>query len=873
MGEVYRARDTKLGRDVALKLLPESFTHDAERVARFRREAQILASLNHPHIGGIYGLEEAGGAQFLILEFVEGGTLADRLTRGRLPLDETVAIARQLADALEAAHEKGIIHRDFKPANIALTADGHVKVLDFGLARAIDPVTASSASMSPTLTTPAMMTGIGVILGTAAYMAPEQAKGRAADKRSDIWSFGCVLFEMLAGIRPFDGEDVSDVLATVLKSEPQWSALPQDLPPTIRGLVEGCLKKDRRQRIGDISTAQFLLTAPEAIAGSGTRSMAPAPHRSTSLVLGATAVASLAVGVAGAWFASRPAAVSRAVVHLTATPPGDSLRIGPFDPDVAISPDGRRIAYLGGAPAAVVRLYVRELDRADATELPGTDNARGLFFSPDGQWIGYFSPESSSLSKVSVHGGAPVVICRQCAGGGRGAAWGPDDTIVFTANGGARGLLTVNANGGAPSTLAVPDREKAEFYVAPDVLPGGAIVFTIHKGSPDTAEIAVFDRATSKSKVLIRGGTQPRYADPGFLVYATGGMLRAMAFDAATLTVSGNPIALPDRVVTKSTGSADFIVARIGTLAYISGAVRSNEGTLVWVDRDRHEEPLVTPARGYVALQLSPDGQRVAVDIRDQESGIWVFDIARRNLTRLTFEPRTHVAPVWTPDGKRIIFGAFPEGITTPFWQSADGTGTPERLATSTNPLTPMCVTPDGMYLIAREDNPGGGSVVTISLGADRVIKTLLKNGTSADVSPDGRWIAYTSNESGREEVYVRPYPAVESGQWLVSNGGGRQAHWTRDSKELLFTGFSGKLMAAPMQSGSPFSTGIPRVVLDGMYSPTPLRTYDVSPDGRRFLIMRPAVKAGNQEMPPELHVVLNWTEELKRLAAAQGGK
>ena len=700
MGEVYRARDTTLGRQVAIKVLPDAFAQDTERLARFEREAKTLASLNHPHIAQIYGLEQSSGVQALVMELVEGEDLSQRIARGPIPLDEALPIARQIAEALEAAHEQGIIHRDLKPANIKVTPDGVVKVLDFGLAKLAGPpeagryapmvVRPASADLtaSPTITSPAMMTGVGVILGTAAYMAPEQAKGREADKRSDIWAFGCVLYEMLTGRRPFDGDDVSDTLANVLKIDPDWSVLPSEIPPAIRTLLQSCLTKDRRRRVADISTALFVLEKAASLAPpAGTVSAAPRPRRPlwrrVVTPVAAALVASAVVGAA-VWFGTRPIPPRVARFPLT-TASADALSINGTDRDLAITPDGSRVVYVGSGGA---ELLMRSLDQIEPIVV-ARGLVRGVFVSPDGQWVGFIDNQRT-LKKVAITGG-PALTLTALDGGSRGATWAPEDTIIFATNNPATGLQRVAAAGGEPTVVTRPNRDRGEAdHLWPEILPGGrGVLFTMTavSGGLDAAQIAVLDLDTGAQTIVLRGGSHAHYVSTGHLVYAAGGALRAVAFDLSRREIQGTPVSVLPRVVTTTFGAGDYAVAADGTLVYVdtpsttSGFGFGGDRTLVWVDRAAREEPLAAPPRAYMHPRLSPDGTRIAVYIHDQQQDTWMWDLQRATLTRLTFTPGVDWFPLWTPDGKRIVFSSAGEGGSIGlFWMPADGTGKPERL-------------------------------------------------------------------------------------------------------------------------------------------------------------------------------------------------
>ena len=702
MGIVLRARDTKLDRDVALKVLPEAFTSDPDRLARFEREAKVLASLNHPNIGSIYGLEEADGGKFraLVLELVEGPTLADRIAKGSIPLDEALPIARQIAEALEAAHEAGVIHRDLKPANIKVREDGTVKVLDFGLAKALEGVPGSDPSQSPTLT--AAATQMGVILGTAAYMAPEQAKGKVADKRADVWAFGVVLYEMLTGRRAFEGGDISEVMAGVITSQPDWDALPTALPPALVTYLRRCLQKDPRERIRDIGDMRL------ALAGAFDPSARPPVEPPVTTVVvpqlplwqrpaAIAAVVLVAIVLGGlidrALVPPPPTQpTSRAALSV---PPSRPVVQTPFFPDVAISPDGRRIVYQTGGG-----LDVRLLDQLESVALRGLEAAVSPFVSPDGAWIG-FASGNLLLQRVSSVGGPPVTICTLPAFL-LGASWGPDDVIIFGVDA-LHGLWQVPATGGEPTPLTDPGGLSA--HVFPDVLPAGTgVLFTVST-TPNTTtddQIAVLDRATGEHRVIIEGGSFPRYAHSGHIVYAIEGVLYAVAFDQETLEVTGDPVPVVENVVTKSSGAASFDLSDTGALVYVNGTAGWNARQFVWVDQEGRQEVLPLPARPYFDPRVSPDGRRIAVTVvADQGQDVWVYDAVSAAGLRLTqgFAVRT---PIWTPDGSRIIFDSSHESIGDIYSVSADGSGQPEVVLASDAADFPTSVTPDGRMVVCN---------------------------------------------------------------------------------------------------------------------------------------------------------------------------
>jgi serine/threonine-protein kinase len=909
MGEVYHAHDAKLNRGVAIKILLSAVANDPDRLARFSREAQVLASLNHPNIAHIHGLEQGEAGPFLVMELVDGPTLADRIARGPIPVDESLAIARQIAEALEAAHERGIIHRDLKPANIKVRDDGMVKVLDFGLAKAIDGSSGApgaAAANSPTITTPAMMTGAGIILGTAAYMSPEQAKGRVVDRRTDVWAFACILYEMLTGRRAFDGEDVTDTIAAVVRGEPDWKALPVDVSPQIRLLMKRCVEKDRRARVADISVARFLMneTIESSGPGAGASPAAP-PAPARRRLLGTAGIGILvgaALAAAAAWIIviRTPHVQESSVRFAIVPPPSLPLAIQGSDHDVAITPDGSHIIYRAGpGPLAQAQLAVRAIDELEARPLAGTGGARNPFVSPDGRWVAFFS--GTELRKVSITGGPAVTLCR-LNGAPRGGSWGDDDTIVFAAN--QRGLQRVSAGGGQPTTLTSPDTAKGEGHLFPSILPGShAVLFTVNMGTLDTARVDILELKSGRQKTLIRGGHDAFYAHSGHLIYAvappgTGGRgttsLRAVRFDAKRLEVTSDPLPVLDQVVLLSAGAADVALSRQGGLVYVSGALLTPLGTeqrsLVWVDRKGHEEPIPAAERAYAVARISPDGARVALDVRDQTNDIWVWDLKRHTLTPLNRDPAQDMSPVWTPDGSRLLWTSTRASSTTPnlFWQASDGTGPVERLTTNATNQFPTSIAPDGSHVVVFGGSTTGAAGSGIDLftvrlqGGDHKAEPLIQSPAfefDGEISPDGRWLAYHSNESGEFQVFVRPYPKVDSGRIQISTRGGTRAAWARNGRELFYLDESGLLTSVSVQTnGATFTAGAPTRILNTRYYAgstilgLDLRAYDVAPDGQRFLMIKETA-APNQkstETQASLIVVLNWLEELKQRLPAR---
>ena len=882
MGEVYRAHDTKLNRDVAIKVLLPALANDPERLARFGREAQVLASLSHPNIANIYGLEDSPGVRALVMELVEGPTLADRIAARPMPTDEALSVAKQIADAVEAAHEQGIIHRDLKPANIKVKPDGTVKVLDFGLAKALDPtgVTSANAADSPTLSMQA--TAAGVILGTAAYMAPEQARGKAADRRADIWAFGCVLYETLTGKRAFPADDVTDTLVAVLSREPDWDAL-TGAAAAVRPLLMRCLKKDRRQRLQAIGDARIQIE--ELLSGSaGEAGGMPAPATlrsgrvSRAMIGGALAVAALAA--LATWVLTRPLpTLAPTPARFEIVPPAAQALSPGADRDIAISPDGRYIVYRGGARSS--ELFVRALDQLDALPLPGGANPRQPFFSPDSQWVAFF--DGLTLKKVSIAGGAAITVCQSPAMS-RGASWGDDNRIVFSTIHATNGLLQVPAGGGEPVVLTRPDPANGETnHWYPSVLPGGrGVLFTVTaRDAAASARVAVLDLDTGRYKLLTRG-SQAEYLESGHLLYVADGTLHASRFDLRTLELRGDPVPVVDKVWTGGGGAANYGISRAGTFVYVpQGAPRQR--SLVWVDRSGKETPLSLPQRVYDEPRLSPDSTQVAVAIRDQDHDIHILDLGKGSLRRLTFDPSIDANPVWTPDGRQIVFGSQrgAASVSNVFIQAADGTGAAERVSAGQYWQTPGFVTPDGSAVIGFENPPEtSGDIVRFPLksATSRLASGAATEGSLLRVerliqassfeskpamSPNGRYIAYQSDESGQHEIYVRPFPHVENGRWQVSLSGGTAPVWARDGRELFFLDLANRLTAVPVQtSGMTFSFGNPARVLESAYGESltiTSRAYDVSADGR-FLMIKENVAA---EMAGMI-VVVNWFDELK---------
>jgi serine/threonine-protein kinase len=899
MGEVWRATDTRLGRDLALKLLPAALASDPDRLGRFEREARLLASLSHTHIAGLFTLEEAtleSGAppvRFLAMELAEGQDLAERLKRGAIPVDEAIATARQIAEALEAAHEKGIVHRDLKPANVKVSAEGHVKVLDFGLAKAWSSegegaTDGTDGSQSPTLARTG--TAAGLILGTAGYMSPEQARGKPVDKRADIWSFGVVLFEMLTGKRLFDGETVPDVLVAVLTREPQWNELPEGTPPSVRRLLRHCLERNPKNRQHDIADVRVVLDealrgVPEEAMAAVAPRLAPFWPRALPWAIASALALALVLEIWKPWRPdSEPAAKSaRLSVELGADV---SLATKGFGLGTAavFSPDGSLLAFVaqraaGGRPQ---QLYVRRLEQQQASPLAGTENARNPFFSPDGQWLGFFA--GGKLKKVAVTGGAVVLLCD--APDDRGGSWIEGGTIVFAPEG-RGGLSRVSAAGGAPEILTTPDPAAAEItHRWPQALPGGqAVLYTAHNqvGDFEGASIVVQPLPSGPRKVVQRDGFHARYVASGHLVYMHEGMLFAAPFDLARLERSGQPVPVLEGVAAAvGFAGAQFAFSDRGTLVFLPGQSVGAEVSLQLMAREGQPRPLRAVPRSYRNIRFSPDGQKLAVDIREgRNADVWVYEWERDTLSRLTFDPAADQWPVWSPDGRRIAFGSDRADKATQnlYWQQADGTGDAERLTESKYPQWPTSWHPSGRFLAYSERHPQtSNDLMILPMEADGTsglrpgkpfafLSSAAVEGQAA-FSPDGHWLAYSSNEGGGPEVYVRPFPGP-GGKWQVSTGGGRWPAWSRTGKALFYQDDDGSIRVATyVVEGSSFRAEKPREWSPERVLPLPtsIRAFDLHPDGRHFAVLW----APEEETAAKRdHVVFiqNFFDELRRLA------
>jgi Tol biopolymer transport system component/tRNA A-37 threonylcarbamoyl transferase component Bud32 len=893
MGEVYKARDNTLKREVALKVLPASFLRDPDRMGRFQREAEVLASLDHPNIGPIYGIIDSEDSRGLVLALIDGPTLADQIALGPLPLDDALSIAKQIVDALEYAHDRGVVHRDLKPANIKITPEGAVKVLDFGLAKVLEdevaPASDGVLANSPTLTLG--HTRAGMILGTAAYMSPEQAIGRPVDRRSDIFSFGAVLFEMLTGKRAFAGTTPPDLLEAVVKSDPDWTALPAGTPAYLRRLLERALTKDRKQRLQAIGEARIAIANPTRQGGDsldvGQAISSPAGLRRWLWPVVA-AIATLALIVAGVllYNATRPAPLRPLIRVNIDVDDGTPLTRATAGNMLALSPDGARLALTLRGADGKVRLYTRLLNQSQATPLAGTDNATHPFFSPDNEWVGFFA--DGKLKKIAVEGGAAVTLCD--APSPIGASWGDDGDIIAALIIGV--LSRVPSAGGTP--VPVTKLNPGELtHRWPQVLPGSqAVLFTAstRRGNYDDANIDVISLKTGERKTVAHGGFSPRYIPSstraGHLIYLHQSTLFAVPFDLARLAAAGSPAPILEDVSSGTAAGGDFTFAKSprgsGMFVYLSGKGTTPGYSMSWVDRSGKTQPLHAPPGNYFTPRFSRDGKRLAFAIGNgQGDDIWVKDLDRDTPSRLSFLPGQNRWPVWTPDGRNIVFESINPAAPGLYWIHSDGSGEAQRLTDGKATAVPYSFSPDGKRLAFHQlGNGGSADIFTAPVEVDpgrggsgvRLGKAELFLGAPfAELYPafsrDGRWLAYTSTESGAYEVYVRPFPGP-GGRWQISTGGGSFPLWTRDGRELLFETPDNRVMAVDYTAnGDSFVAGKPRVWTETRLRPTaPYSNYDLAPDGKRLAAMV-ADDASGDKPPTHLTFLLNFFDELRRRA------
>jgi tRNA A-37 threonylcarbamoyl transferase component Bud32 len=887
MGEVYRAIDTSLDRPVAIKVLPKAFAEDKERLARFEREAKLLAVLNHPNIAMIHGTEDSEGKRFLVLELADGETLRSRLERGPLAVEDALEICKQISEGLEAAHEKGIIHRDLKPGNIMISPEGKVKILDFGLAKAfLGETTNVDIEKSPTIT--AQMTEPGVILGTAAYMSPEQARGRSADRRADIWAFGCVLYECLSGKRPFQGETVSDTLAHILKGDPAWEALPQGTPDIIRSLLQRCLQKDPRNRIHDIADARIEIA--EAIAGDLISDPGLIRKHGRAWIMGVLVGGPIFAAVAAAlitWHI-RPAPIS-AVVHSTLkVEPGlwldglrpVSTRDRPSRIALAIAGDGSFIIYSAipenPGPQTKPQLYLRRMDQINAAPVAGTEGGINPFLSPDDRWIGFWA--DGKLKKVAISGGVPATLCDVALP--FGADWGPDNTIIFSPEQ-HLGLFMISDAGGKAEVLTVPDKETDQYsHRLPHFLPGGrAILFTaMGHGFDLHPRLALLDLESRKWSVLCEDAADGRYLPTGHLVFLRQGILMAVAFDLERLKVNGQPApviasvmqALNQHFSSVDTAVGQYSVSRAGWLAYVPGGMAPNsESSLVRVDQKGNVQPVANFKSSFSHPRFSRDGQRIAYTSGGSEPFLWIYDLNRAIRSRLTNDGAA-IWVAWEPDGRSLVFGWMKSGPINLYRQLADGSLPMERLTTGENYQFPGSFAPDGATLVFVELHPDtGGDILILDMKSRKVTPFLSSKATEGwpEISPDGKWLAYASDESGRREVWVCPFP-TPGGRWQISSAGGFEPIWSKDGKQLFYR-TAAQVWVTDVRTEGGFSAGTPRLLFENrkFSNGIPIRSWDLWPDGQGFLMVTRDER--KPEPVTEIALVQNWFGEVKRLVPA----
>ncbi len=868
MGEVYRARDTRLDRTVAIKVLPQHLSSSPDVRQRFEREARTISSLSHPHICALYDVGNQDGVEYLVMEYLEGETLADRLSRGPLPSEQVLRFGIEMADALDKAHRQGIVHRDLKPGNVMLTKSG-VKLLDFGLAKAIGPsLQTSGLTALPTVAPAQNLTQEGTILGTFQYMAPEQLEGKEADARTDIFAFGAVLYEMATGRKAFSGTSQASLISAIMKEEPAPIATLQPLtPPALERVVRTCLAKDPEDRWQSAHDIKSELTW---IAQAGSQAGVAAPviasrRRQDRLawgVAGAVAGAILAAATTWAVLRSRPA-VSRPVTRLAVPIPAGDSYLGDNYSSVSISPDGRRVVYVGRR-ADKRQLFLRSLEAVEAAPIGGSEGAYSPFFSPDGQWVGFWA--DGKIKKIMLSGGAPVTIC-ECAVSSPllGATWGPDETIVFPQKW-AGGLFRVSAAGGAPQPVTkIAGKGEDRGHLWPEFLPGGkAVLYTVFTGgSLEDYEIALSPIAGGEKKTLIKGGTFARYAASGHILYARAGTLFAAPFDLKRLEVTGAAFPVAEGVFENTNGGAGYAVSGNGTLLYAAGGMLLPDRSLVWVDRRGEKTPATKIKRPFSAPNISPDGKRVALTVEAETYDVWVLDLERDTLTRLSFGKDDGNA-LWSPDGKRVAYQSSQAGAYNIYIRAADGSGSEERLTSDQDSSSPASFTPDGKQLIFARVRAGVPEIWVYPFEKGSSPRPVLQGPfrhEEAALSPDGRWLAYSSNESGKGEVYVTAFPGP-GGKWQISAEGGRSIRWAPNSKEIFYRKDK-KFFRVGVATEPSFSPSRPELLFEGDYE-----NWDVAPDGKRFLMIKDEAA---ESAPKHLNLVLDWFEDLR--ARVRGGK
>jgi len=897
MGEVYRARDKRLDRDVAIKILSAALTATPAIRQRFEREARVIASLNHPNICTLYDVGHQDGADFLVMECLEGETLAERLNRGPLPLDSLLSISAQVADALDKAHRKGVVHRDLKPGNVMLTKSG-AKLLDFGLAKTLLSTTAPEAE----LTADHPLTAHGTILGTFHYMSPEQWEGREADGRSDVFSFGAMLYEMATGRKAFEGKSQAGIAAAVLERQPPpISELQPATPPSLERLVKACLAKDpdeRRQTAYDVLLDLKWIAEERTRPSSGASAVGAPSGASQALPASVTAAADsrrgvspaiwagaagivIAAALAGWWIgrASKPNAAQRVTRFTIAPPPGEAFGSSWYwPPAVAVSPDGSLIAFVANK-GGVARAYLRSIGDLQARPLPGSEGGSTPFFSPDGQWLGL--AVGSKLVKFPIAGGSPVVIATM-NDGLQGASWAPNDTIYFGAGEGGRGLMKVAASGGAVQQATQLDTKNQETdHCLPEVLPGGkAILFSLRKATQpsfDEAEIAVLSLETGTWRTVAKPGSNPRYVASGHLLFLRNGVVLAAPFDLKRLETAGEPTPVIENVVENPReGAGQFSVSRDGSMVYLPGGVSFGEHEFVMVDQKGVAHSITKTKRAYEDFTVSPDGRYLATTIEGPITDSWIHDIARDTDTRFTFGVE-HRDPAWTPDGKRIVYSGTKDGQYGLFMKPFDGNGAEERLMATDDAVFPWFFSPNGRELVFSQLGPDTGwDINVLAMDGDRKPRSLVKTPFLDEwgvFSPDGHWLAYNNNDAGRQEVYVVPYPAMAP-RVRVSTSGGHHPLWAPNGRELYYRTSQAiepaaerplagttQVMAVMIETGAAFKASAPRLLFEGPYFDSG-HDWAVMPDGKNFILIREASSAVGHA---ELQVTMNWLEELKR--------
>jgi serine/threonine-protein kinase len=860
MGEVYKATDTRLDRVVAIKILPQHVASDPGRAARFDREAKAISSLTHPHICTLYDVGSDGGIDFLVMEYLEGETLAERLAKGPIPLGQALQCAIEIADALDAAHQRGIIHRDLKPGNVMLTRTG-VKLLDFGLAK----LRTSAAALSTMPTQENVETAQGTILGTLPYMAPEQLEGHQADARTDIFAFGAVVYELVTGKRAFEGKSQASLIHAIMGLDPPpLAAIEPMSPPALEHIVKACLAKRREARPHSAHDLKiFLGWIANSDRSRDITAAAPVHARRRHLTIAFVGVLA-AAGLLGLTLSILTREGPRAVRRFALPLPDGSEFSATALQAIALSPVGTHLAYV-----ADNQLLLRSFDQLEGRPVPASGGqrfARGPFFSPNGQWLGFW--QEGELRKVPVTGGPAVTLAK--ADAPSGVSWTPDDAVLFGQ--GSKGIWRVSGQGGTPELLVPVDAARRESAHGPQMLPDGAtVLFTVARNEAwDEAQIVAYSPRSGRRTLLVEGAADGRYLSTGHLVYAQRGTLQAVRFNPDRLETIGGPVTVLEGVADGAPASAatQFSVSADSGLAYIPGSRGLGERALVWVDRQGQEEALEVPTDPYAWVRVSPDGARLAMEVHQRDNiDIWIHDLTRHAQTRLTFGPEADRYPMWSPDGRRIVYNRDAALV----WRAADGSGEVEALVTSGGPFDPYGWSDNGRTLIVSR-GVAPANVMKLELDGPRTLQPVLSaefTNTRPALSPGGRWIAYQSNEPGASQIYVRPFPRVDAARTQVSTEGGRSPLWARDGRELFYR-HQDALMAVPIEAAAVFSAGLPRVLFRGPYVPEIGgfgRTYDIAPDGRRFLLIKQPVASASSR--GRIVFVENWIDELTRLVPA----